>query len=157
MSFTDYLGRTWKVARVADIPFPTSTGGNTTGCPLDAVCKAAYETRGENVTSREIAEALSQRPQEIKECWHHRFTRAEHLYIAELSCWFVEHSVQPYSDSIIAVVKRDGLSEEVADTVCALFDDELHWSFVPGEHLGNGRHRLCALKANRIPRVAIQV
>lgn len=156
MSFTDHLGKQWKVAPLADIPFPTSLGGNTTNCPLDRICKLAYQAKGENVTSAEIMQSLRAQSADMQTCWHHRFTRAEHLYIAELSCWFVEQEVQPYTESIEAVVRRDGLSTDVHQAVQELFEDPLHWSFVKGDHLGNGRHRLCALKANRIPRVAIQ-
>jgi hypothetical protein len=157
MPFTDYLGTQWRVARVADIPFPTSLGGNTTGCPLDDICKRAYAEKGENVTSKEVIAALTARQPEIRKCWHHRLTRAEHLYIAELSCWFVEHEVQPYPDSFAPVVKRDGFSVEVQYAAQELFEYPLHWSFIKGEALGNGRHRLCALKANKIPRVAVEI
>jgi hypothetical protein len=156
MAFTDYLSREWRVARVADIPFPTSVGGNTQGCPLDDVCKLAYQARAEDVTSEEVLATLKGRSQEVRQCWHHRLTRSEHLYVAELSCWFVENEVQPLPERFEPIVKRDGFSVEVQHAVEALFDDPLHWSFVKGEHMGNGRHRLCALKARGIPRVAVE-
>lgn len=157
MPFTDFMGKQWRVARVTDIPFPTSLGGNTTGCPLDDICERAYAENGENVTTKEVTDSLAARRSEIRDCWHHRLTRSEHFYVAELSCWFVEHEVQPYPDSFVVVVKRDGFSAEVQYAVQELFEDPLRWSFTKGKALGNGRHRLCALKVNRIPRVAVQV
>jgi hypothetical protein len=157
IAFTDYLNREWRVARVADIPFPTAVGGNSWDCPLDDVCKRAYQAKGENVTTNEVLAALQSRSGEVRQCWHHRLTRSEHLYVAELSCWFVENEVEPLPERFEPIVKRDGFSIEVQYAVEELFDYPLHWSFVKGGHLGNGRHRLCALKVRSIPRVAVEV
>lgn len=156
MPFTDYLGKQWRVARVADIPFPTSFGGNTTGCPVDDIYKHAYAEKGNNITSKEIIAPLMTRRSETRICWHHRLTRSEHLYVAELSCWFVEQEIEPYLDSFVPIVKREGFSVEAQHAVQELFGYPLRWSFVKGKALDNGRHRLCALKANKIPRVAVE-
>lgn len=153
--FTDYRGWDWAIARVADIPFPTHVGGNTDGCPLDDVCKRTYDERGDNVRSDEVLAALKAREPEVRECWHHRLKRDELRYVAELSCALVEQRVQPHAETIADLVARDGYSDETLEAVVALFDDPLHWSFTPGEQLGNGRHRLCALRARGVERVAV--
>jgi hypothetical protein len=155
VQFTDFRGWNWRVAHIADIPFPTFVGGNTDGCPLDDVCKRAYAERGDEVQSVDVLAALKTREAEVRQCWHHRLTRAEQHYAAELSRLFVERQIQPYVQTIADAVARDGHSDGVRESVEMLFDDPLHWSFTPSKQLGNGRHRLCALKARGVQRVAV--
>jgi hypothetical protein len=157
MAFTDCRGWEWGVARLADVPFPTSVGGNTRDCPLDDVCKGAHVARGARVTGDEVRAELRTRLPEVKRCWHHRLDKAELFYVAELSCWFVEQEIHPHADSVAVVVRRDGRSIDVQHAVEELFDYPLSWSFVPGEPLRNGRHRLCAFKARGVPRVAMRL
>jgi hypothetical protein len=156
MQFTDSAGHTWRIANVADIPFPTRVGGNTPDCPLLAACRQVYAERGDAMTSQEVLNALRERESEVKACWHHRFTRNEQHYIAELSCWFVENKVEPYLDRFEPVVKREGHSVDVEHAVIALFDDPLHWTFQANDQLTNGQHRLCAMKAWAVKRVVVE-
>jgi hypothetical protein len=157
MAFVDHRGWHWRVARLSEIEIPTSTGGNTQGpCPLDDVRRLTYGSRGGQPTTHEVAEYLKAHQREVRTCWHHRLSTADRRYVGELSCWFIEQELPLYEESIEAVIRRDGHSQEVVQAAQHLFSDPLRWNFVPRTQVGNGRHRCCALKLAGVARVAIQ-
>ena len=156
MHFIDKKGSKWRIADIADIPFPTTPGGKTSDCPLDDISKRAYKEKGDNVTGDEVLDALKKRESEVRKCWHHRLRKRELFYVAELSCRLIEQRTQPVTENIEPLVKLDGFSTDVQYAVEALFEDPLFWSFTKEAKLGNGQHRLCALKAYGVPRVAVE-
>ena len=157
MSLT-FAGHNFDVADLTELPWPTSTGGNTKGvCPLQDFTRTYYNRFKDDPSSDAVFEHLKANAAAVWQCFHHRRSPDQLRYVADLSCWFVEAGLQPFDDSIEAVVARDNKYElELAKDTYVLFIDPMKWSFVPGEPLSNGRHRLCAFKAAGIERVAIQ-
>lgn len=154
----DWMGHTFAIAALADVPWPTSSGGNARGvCPLDDYTLAFHAKYQSDPETRGVQAALAERAEEVRQCWHHRRPMEERQYIAELTCFFVENDLQPYDDAVMAVVARDGRPHDLAAEVSHLFAVPMRWSFQPDTPLSNGRHRLCAFKEANVERVAMQL
>jgi hypothetical protein len=151
------MGARFALAQLDKLPWPNATGGNTRGtCPLDAYTRHIYTTYHHEPEAAAVEAHLAEHV-DVRQCWHHRRPAEELRYIAEVTCFFVENNLQPYPDAILAVVVRDAQPRELADEIAYYFDVPMRWSFLPGSQLGNGRHRLCALKDASVPRVAVQI
>lgn len=153
----EFLGKTFVIADLKYVPWPTATGGNTTGpCQLQEYAKSYYDVRAAEPSDAEVVAHLRANAALVKRCWHHRRSRADRAYVAELACWFVEHGLQPWDYAIQAVVTRDEREYDLWEDVWVLFIDPMRWGLEPGEPMSNGRHRTCAFKAAGVRRIAVQ-
>lgn len=149
-----YHGRQFEIAELALVPWPSATGGNTTGpCLLDDLCKAHYSAYGGEPMGDEVHQHIASHGAQVAACHHHRHTNEQLQWAAERACWIVDRALQPTPEAIAmtfaALNAEVALTEQVSDW----FEVPIIWTFTPGDAVTNGRHRTCALKAAQVARV----
>jgi hypothetical protein len=154
----EYAGFRFAIAQVDEIPWPTSTGGNTEGaCPLQEFTHDYYLAHQREPAAVEVFENLKTNRMQIPLCHHHRFSREDLKYIAELTCDAIEHDLQPHPSTFDALIHRDGRNRTLADEAAYYFQIPMRWSFSEDDQLSNGRHRLCAFKVAGAKRIAVAI
>jgi len=136
-----------RIVEVADLPW----AHNPYKCAFADDFKATAPADIDFDDSREyfasFAAALP--PEQVQTCRYH----AANWHVAAEAAIRVWHDNAPDVDTEVERLLAAGESEDTVEAMCSFYWEPI---FVSGARLGNGQHRVCAMKLAGVPRCLIE-
>jgi hypothetical protein len=159
----DYEARPMLVVPVADLPW----AHHPFRCPYSREFNAAvprsrvphghgapewvpeFSEAARHIYIAAFARSLTE--EQVRGCAYHR---PNWLWAAAAAVACFERGIRPEPEEVVREARAAGETDETAEACCSFWVEPI---FLNGPVLGNGQHRMCALKLAGVPRCLIEL